>query len=396
MEVRVRQGDNVWYYSQLFQIPLQLLLDSNRDSNPTALMVGTVISIPGYVLNRYTVQVGDTFWNISRGFAIPIDQIFLVNQQVNPNFLQVGQLLFIPSRITNKLFVQMGGYDSTLLTTDLDQLTEAYPFIRRRVIGTSVMGKPIEEIRMGNGSKRVHFNSSFHAHEWITTPVLVEFINDYALALTNQTPIRGLPMLPYYNDVELSIVPMVNPDGVDLVINGLPTSEPYRSEVLEINDGSTDFSGWRANIRGVDLNNQYPAKWEEEASLKPSQPSPRDYPGRAPLTEPEAIAIARLTIDSDFSRVLAFHTQGQVIFWGFEGLEPPESEVIVNEFARVSGFRPIQYTDSYAGYKDWFIQQWRRPGFTVELGLGTNPLPFSDYPQIYEDAVGILLASMYM
>lgn len=70
--------------------------------------------------------------------------------------------------------------------------------------------------------------------------------------------------------------------------------------------------------------------------------------------------------------------------------------MIVEEFARVSGFRPIQYVDSYAGYKDWFIEQWRRPGYTVELGLGENPLPFSDYPKLYEDAQAIILASLYM
>ncbi|PAM96795.1 peptidase M14, partial [Flavobacterium sp. IR1] len=186
-------------------------------------------------------------------------------------------------------------------------------------------GKPIEEIKVGIGPKRVHLNGSFHAHEWITTPVLVDFLNEYLLAMTNQQTIREIPVLPFYNEVELSIVAMVNPDGVDLVIDGLPDEEPYRSDVLEINNGSTDFSGWRANIQGVDLNNQYPANWEEEAATKPAQPAPRDFPGYAPLTEPESIAIAELTIESDFSRVLDFYTQGEVIFWGFQGFEPPES-----------------------------------------------------------------------
>ncbi len=133
-----------------------------------------------------------------------------------------------------------------------------------------------------------------------------------------------------------------------------------------------------------------------EAERKPKGPAPRDFPGYRPLTEPEAVALAELTEKRDFSKVLAFHTQGQVIFWGYEGLEPPESETIVNEFARVSGYRPIRYVDSYAGFKDWFIQEWRRPGFTVELGMGTNPLPLSQYPEIYQQALGIMLAGLYM
>jgi g-D-glutamyl-meso-diaminopimelate peptidase len=183
---------------------------------------------------------------------------------------------------------------------------------------------------------------------------------------------------------------------VNLVIRGLPAEEPYRSSVLSINRGSMDFSGWKANIRGVDLNNQYPARWELEAARGEKQPAPRDYSGRAPLTEPEAIAMADLTRQSDFRRVLAFHTQGKVIYWGFLNLEPPESQTIVQEFARVSGYEPVRTIDSYAGYKDWFIQDWRRPGFTIEAGRGVNPLPLSQFDEIYEECLGILLANLYM
>lgn len=198
-----------------------------------------------------------------------------------------------------------------------------------------------------------------------------------------------------YQSTTLSLVPMVDPDGVDLVINGLPSQEPYRSDVLAINGGSEDFSGWKANIRGVDLNNQFPALWELEAERGPRVPAPRDYAGTGPLTEPESQAMAALTRNNNFSRVLAFHTQGKVIFWGFQGLEPPESEILANEFARVSGYEPIRYVDSYAGYKDWFIQDWRRPGFTIELGQGTNPLPLTQFEQIYQESLGILLVALY-
>lgn len=114
------------------------------------------------------------------------------------------------------------------------------------------------------------------------------------------------------------------------------------------------------------------------------------------MTQPEAIAMADLTRNSHFAWVLAFHTQGRVIYWGFENLEPPESQTMVEEFSRVSGYEPIQSANSYAGYKDWFIQDWRRPGFTVELGSGTNPLPISQFDTIYQEALGIFLAGLYL
>lgn len=396
MRVTFRRGDTLWYYSRLFNVPLYLIVDSNPGINPQTIQPGTVVQIPGYVSIEHQVQRGESLWQIARARGIALDALYILNPRINPSTLSIGQVIRIPIRV-NWLVVQgQRPYNYAALRNDLSRLISIYPFLRARTIGSSVMGKNISEIRIGRGNKRVHVNGSFHAHEWITTPVLMQFLNEYALALTNSTPIRGRFMEPYYNLAMLSIVPMVNPDGVDLVVNGLPEEEPYRSTVLQINRGSTDFSGWKANIRGVDLNDQFPALWELEVErTEVSRPAPRDYPGTAPLTEPEAISMARLTRESDFHRALAFHTQGEVIYWGFENLEPPESERLAIEFGRVSGYVPIRTIESYAGYKDWFIQDWRRPGFTIELGRGVNPLPLTQYGEIYQESLGILLASLY-
>jgi g-D-glutamyl-meso-diaminopimelate peptidase len=68
----------------------------------------------------------------------------------------------------------------------------------------------------------------------------------------------------------------------------------------------------------------------------------------------------------------------------------------VKEFSRVSGYEPIKTIESYAGCKDWFIQDWKRPGFTIELGRGINPLPLSQFDEIYQKSLGIFLAGLYM
>ncbi len=396
MDVFVRRGDSFWYYSQVFNLPLQLIIDSNRNINPQAFAIGQRIRIPGYVAVNYQIQPGDSLWEIARRRNVPVDSLFLVNPNLNPNRLQIGQMILVPQRVTWRVVNGKQNYEYNVMLNDLRNLVTIYPFIQTSSIGNTVLGRNIPEVLLGNGSKRVHYNGAFHANEWITTPVIMTFLNDYLLSLTNQTPIRGLNTFPLYQQTMLSIVPMVNPDGVNLVINGPTEAEPYRSRVIEWNNGSTDFSGWKANINGVDLNDQFPANWEAERERNPKTPGPRDYGGEAPLTEPEAIAMAELTRRRDFARVLAFHTQGEVIYWGFENMEPPEAEVLVNEFSRVSGYTPVKTIESYAGYKDWFIQDWRRPGFTVELGTGVNPLPLSQFDEIYEKTLGIFLAGLYM
>ena len=396
MDVYVRPGDTLWYYSQLFKIPFKLIIDSNRNINPQILSVGVRIQIPGYVTTGYEIRHGDSLWAIANSRNLPLDALLLVNPTLNPIRLQIGQTINVPIRVTWRIVNGKQNYDLSMMMNDIRQLQTVYPFLLVSTIGNSVENRPIPEILIGSGEKSVHYNASFHANEWITTPVLLTFLNDYALALTNQTPIRGLDIFPLYLQTSLSLVPMVNPDGVDLVLNGLPDGSPWKSKVLEWNNGSSDFSGWKANIRGVDLNDQFPAKWDLERARNPKVPGPRDYGGESPLSEPEAIAMENLTRKRDFARVLAFHTQGEVIYWGFENLEPPESEAMVAEFSRVSGYEPVQTIDSYAGYKDWFIQDWRRPGFTVELGTGTNPLPLTQFDEIYEEALGIFLAGLYV
>ncbi|WP_078595368.1 M14 family metallopeptidase [Evansella clarkii] len=397
MRIRVRRGDTLWFYSRLFSIPLNLLMDSNRDVDPAGLQPGQEIRIPGYVTASQQVQAGNTIWQIASRYNIPPESLYLLNPGVNPANLAVGSILIIPVRVTWRVVSGNRNYDSQALVNELRQLAQIYPFIGTSVFGSSVMGKNLFEVTVGNGPKRVHVNASFHAIEWITTPVLMTQLNDYLLALTNEQPVRGLYLNRFYNEAQLSVVPMVNPDGVDLVLNGPPAEEPFRSSVISINGGSLDFSTWKANIRGVDLNNQFPAMWEEERARKEIySPAPFDYPGESPLSEPEAVAIAGLTRNREFHRVSAYHTQGKVIFWGYQGLEPPESRTIVNEFYRVSGYRPIQYVESFAGYKDWFIQEWRRPGFTVELGRGVNPLPITQFDEMYEETLGIFLANLYL
>ncbi|MDM5208457.1 M14 family metallopeptidase [Cytobacillus kochii] len=394
MKIKVRSGDSLWYYSQLFMVPINLVIDSNPQVDPSSLQIGQSIQIPGFHTSTIQLQKGDSLWQIASKNNLPVDALLLLNQQLQPQNLQVNQTVLVPTRVIMPLMDRKKSYSFKTLQDDLKQLKEVYPFIKINEIGYSVTGKPLYEIRIGTGEKQVHYNASFHANEWITTPVLMSLINAYLLSMTNAKPLRGIETLPYYSRVELSVVPMVNPDGVDLVLGGPP--EGYKEEILAINEQKDDFSLWKANIRGVDLNKQYPANWEYEKERKPDVPSSRDFPGYEPLSEPEAIAMADLVKNNNFSLLLAFHTQGEEFYWGYEGLEPPDSKVIADEFERVSGYRSVQYVDSFAGFRDWFIKEYRRPGFTMELGKGVNPLPLSQYEDMYEEMLGVFLASLYL
>ena len=148
---------------------------------------------------------------------------------------------------------------------------------------------------------------------------------------------------------------------------------------------------------GVDLNLNYPAGWTQAREIKFSQgftrPGPRDYVGRAPLGQRESRALAEFTQNFDPALVLAYHTQGEVIYWQFRDYEVPGARELGEEFARLSGYElaDTPYESSFAGYKDWFIQEFRRPGYTIEVGKGENPLPPEQLDEIYDKNLPILL-----
>lgn len=394
MEVTVRSGDTFSYYSNLFMIPMQLILDSNPECKPTDLNLAEIINIPGFVRKPYIIQEGDTLSKLAASRNLQSDAILLLNQEQKANELKAGDTILIPERVTVPLINPSLPCDSKNLNKLISCMKNIYPFITVSTIGKSVLETSIQEIRIGKGEKKVHMNASFHANEWITTLVLMTLVNKYLYSLTNGNHLRGNNPISLYKTVELSIVPMVNPDGVDLVLNGPP---PKRQEdVIKINGGCKDFIHWKANIRGVDLNKQYPASWEKlkNSPKHPKLPAPRDYPGDSPLTEPEAIAMADLVKNNSFNYIVAFHTQGREFYWGYEGFEPAEAEELAKEFERVSGYQAIRYVDSHAGYKDWYIQEFKRPGFTLELGWGINPLPLSQLNEILTQVEGIFLAAL--
>lgn len=281
------------------------------------------------------------------------------------------------------------GYED--LVSDIQALKERYSFIQTEIIGQSIMGKNIYAIRLGKGDKEVFYSADWHANEYLTAPLLMKFVEDYAKAFHKGIPLNGYDVRYLDDYASIWIVPMVNPDGVELFLEGITPGHPYYQTVMEINKGSMDFSNWTANIRGVDLNHQWPADWEEEAARSPQQPAHKKYGGIGPLTEPEAQAVYHFTEEHYFRMVLSFHSQGQEIFWGFNGLEPTESEGIVARFSVLTGYLPLRIAGSAAGYKDWFVQEYRRPGFTIEVGKGVNPLPITQFPQIYRENLSMLL-----
>ncbi|WP_438432007.1 M14 family zinc carboxypeptidase [Gorillibacterium sp. sgz500922] len=394
-EYTVVSGDTLYRIARKTGVTLRELTAANPQIEGGVLYPGQVLTIPDGVPRHYVVQRGDTFYEIARRFNIALDDLVRANPTVDPARMAVGTRLVLPPSRGMSVVGPAFPYGYAELTEDLDLLKLRYPFLETGAIGESVLGKPLPVVRIGEGPVEVHVNAAIHANEWITAAVIMKILEDLSSAYSGGTALQGRNVRELLSRTSLWIVPMLNPDGVELVQEGLAAAHPYYRQLLEWNGGSYDFSGWKANIRGVDLNDQFPAGWEIERERRAvSGPGPRDWPGNAPLSEPESRSLAEFTQAMDFRLVVALHTQGQEIYYTYRGLEPPVSAEIAANFARVSGYTPVADIESDAGYKDWFIQEYRLPGFTIESGKGTNPLPTDQFAGIRREVTGIVLEAL--
>jgi len=252
----------------------------------------------------------------------------------------------------------------------ISNITKDYPFIDKSVIGTSRLGVPIYAFIIGHGAKDIMINASHHANEWITTLLLFNFLEEKASKYNKE--------IDLWNEIKLHCIPLVNPDGVNMVL------------------GKKVSNDWKANACGVDLNKNYPANWYQAKSYYFQQgfckPGAKNFVGERPLSEPETSAMAAYTFLNDFLTTLSLHTQGEEIYYKYLDFNPKGANELAKKFAEVSGYKleEVPEESSFAGYRDWFITEFNRPGFTIECGLGENPLPLSDFSYMYKKTSPIL------
>lgn len=217
---------------------------------------------------NYEIKSGDTLWNLANRFSTTVNAIITTNPELNATNLKIGETIIIPfgSIVPTNI-----SYTSDILDMNILAMQVVYPFLEFGTIGQSTLGRPIRYIRFGNGKNEVFYNASFHANEWINSPLLMKFLEILSKSYVNNLTVFGYPAKYLFENTSLYIVPMVNPDGVDLVTKNYPENSEIIKNTRSISQNYPDIpypSGWKANIVGTDLNLQFPAGWEEARRIK--------------------------------------------------------------------------------------------------------------------------------
>ena len=280
-------------------------------------------------------------------------------------------------------------FDHAALMERVHALADAYSFLTLSYIGTSVLDRPIPILHIGKGERRVLYVGAHHGMEWITSLVLVLFAEELCKEIQAQKRVCGIYPCDLLGGYTLSILPMLNPDGVEYQIHGVDEDNPLRERLLQMNGGNEDFSSWQANARGVDLNHNYDAGFAEykriEAENCIGKGAPTRYSGECAESEVEVAALCNLIrFSSPWKGVMTLHTQGEEIF------APPcknakSTAVTARRLSQLTGYK-LSRADglaAYGGLSDWCAEKMSIPAFTMECGRGKNPLPLSQISSIY-------------
>ena len=234
------------------------------------------------------------------------------------------------------------------------------------VIGESVFGRKIYALKVGEGRPIGLAQYAIHGREFITAELAIK---QFAVGAAVGS---------------IWFVPLVNPDGALLSQIGL-SSVPIeqRKELLSINGKSEDFSLWKANGRGVDLNVNFAADWGKGVKNL-TYPNPENYIGERPFSEPESKALRTFTkrINPDYT--VSYHTKGEEIYWYY--YQPISAcvrdKMLALALARSTGYALSQAKGSVGGYKDWCIKSLKIPSFTIEAGHDERAHPLRSLGEI--------------
>ena len=291
-------------------------------------------------------------------------------------------------------------YTYEQMCSDIDYLANTYPdLVSVFSIGKSSEGRDIMGFTLGKGYKKVVMCASMHAREYISTNFLMYMADSYALGYVNNEIRDKYSIRQALDNVTLVIIPMVNPDGINLAQHGYESTQ--NAEYLSsLKSNYFGYRGWKANTNGVDLNNNFDIMWYS----KGGKPSFSGYSGPYAASEPETQAMQNFIINNDYEIFASFHTQGQVLYWMDPNCDQslkkkfsPYIDRICNEI----GFTkmPSDGSVGYSGYMTDYVRYYKKKmAMTIELCpyVGDYPYPESDFDRIAYPVrnIGLILADI--
>ena len=299
----------------------------------------------------------------------------------------------------------------------IHELEDKYPEIIQVVeYGRSIDNRPLYAIRMTAGVKdfmkdpehnikRTHYyiDGGNHSRETVNPSIVLRMVEEYARDYYGVENIKGFDLKKVLDGSVLHFIPLAFPDGYNLVkvgLDGVQTDAGMKA-IKSVPD--KNYSNYKANLRGVDLNRNYTAwvfdtgnrKWVDLRKKNPgtvTAPTGELYGGPKGASEPEVKHKSDYILKYDFRQFTTFHSRGEIIFWHkfyFPKAYNDQARDMARVVSKVTGY-PIggQSLGGRSGYfSDFTAGMTFKPTITVETTPNGAKLPTkkSLYSKVYKD-----------
>lgn len=272
------------------------------------------------------------------------------------------------------------------MEAELANLAATHPTIAKSIaIGTSVEGRSIYGLKISDNVNTdetdegdVVFVALHHAREWISAEMAL-YLAEYLV--TTYAAGTDPALNACINNLEIWIVPVVNPDGY--IYTTTPGNRFWRKNRRNNGDGTF----------GVDLNRNYGYQWGGGSGSEGSDISADStYRGPYAFSEPETVAVRDFVLGLDNPKaLLTYHSFSQLLLrpWSYTNFDPPGEYtlqyIVQDSIARIAAVHGVTYNEtiSYNAYgetTDHFWNEMRLAGFTPELRPGPGPITNFDPP----------------
>lgn len=222
-------------------------------------------------------------------------------------------------------------------------------------VARSTQGRNIPVISLGFGKKKVLAVSAVHGREYVSTGYILLCMEEYAQAFCGKEDYCGFDVRKLLCENTLHIVPMANPDSVEIALG---REEPQ----VKLEDLCAEF--YKNNANNVNLNANFPFEWQ-------AVPASRQG-GSREASEAETRFLIRLCEKYKYEKMLSFHSRGDCLYWRDAGnSEVAGDRELAEKLRNICGFslcKPTANKEDYAGgFENWFRYKFRRPAVCVEL-----------------------------
>lgn len=320
-------------------------------------------------------------------------------------------------------------YTYEMMVDDINELKRRYgDRITVEEIGISAFDRPIYAVVLGkpNAPNHIMIQSTIHGREYINSQLCMKLL-EYYCRFYDEGKIENKTYREIFENTAIHVIPMSNPDGVtvsqygieylgnSVITDAVNATYPYDAATLVYADyGNGDGEWidhyrepgfvrpvnapvisfaeynrmWKANGRGVDLNNNFPADWNNIA-LK-AYPCYGSYRGDNAASEPETQALMAYAESCNFKCFISYHSRGRLIYYDYKNNSDRMSQMekayadTVSEIVQYDIVNTKEASNvNCGGFGDWVQEKLQKPSVTIETGKGSCPVAIEEFLPMY-------------